>query len=178
MVDTRKRAQKIRQLTTAALLAAFAAILGYVDALLPVFDFLPIPGIKLGLANLAVLLTLEISGFYTALAVSLVRILLVNLLLFPSSTALVFSFVGGMFALCGMVLLKKLSFHTVTISVFGSICHNLAQTAAAVLLLGTPQLFLYLIFLLPVGCLCGALLGVLAALLLPRLKRISKKEKP
>ncbi len=169
--------KNLRRFTTVTFLAAFATVLGYIDSILPVLEFLPIPGVKLGLANAAVLLTLWIFGAPEALTVSLVRILLVNLLLFPSPTGLLFSLSGGVLSFCSMVFTKKLSFHPITVSVIGSICHNIAQTAAAVVLFKTPQLFSYLLFLLPVGCLCGALLGILTALLLPRLQKILKISK-
>ncbi len=173
-MNAKQRKEKVKALAVTALLGAFATVLGYVDTMLPVLDFLPVPGLKLGLANLAVLLTLELFGVYSALSVSLIRILLINLLLFPSPTALLLSLSGGVCSLCGMTLLKKLSFHPVTVSVFGSFCHNLAQTVAAVLLLKTPQLFSYLLFLLPTGLFCGTLLGILCSLLLPRIQKILK----
>ena len=166
-----------KRLAVTALLAAFAAVLGYIDAILPVFGFLPVPGMKLGLANLAVLLALWLLGPVEAAAVSFLRILVVNLLLFPSTTALAFSLAGGTCSFLVMLLLKKLSFHVIPVSVCGSAAHNLAQTALAALMLGTRQLFSYLLLLLPVGALCGALLGLLSALIVPRLRPILKSGK-
>lgn len=166
-----------QKLALTALLTAFAAALGYIDAILPVYDLLPIPGLKLGLANLAVLFTLCLYGWKEALTVSFIRILIVNLLLFPSPTALLFSVAGGALSFLAMWLLKKLSFHPVTMGVAGSICHNLAQTATAVWILKTPQLFFYLVFLLPGGIVSGALIGLLVSILLPRVRAALDKSR-
>ena len=167
----------LRRLALTALLTAFAAALGYIDAILPLYDFLPVPGLKLGLANLAVLFTLCLLGWKEALAVSFIRILIVNLLLFPSPTAFAFSLAGGALSFLAMWLLQKLSLHPISMSVVGSICHNLAQTVTAVVMLKTPQLFSYLVFLLPVGLLSGALIGLLVSILLPRVRAALEKSK-
>ncbi|MBQ9467993.1 MAG: Gx transporter family protein [Clostridia bacterium] len=166
-----KRRRILRALALTALLSALGAALGYLDAVLPVLRFIPLPGIKLGLANAATLLALCLLGWQYAAAVSLVRILLVNLLLFPSATALWFALAGGALSLAVMILLQKCAFHTVTVSVAGAVAHNLAQLAAAALLTSSAGIFSYFTVLLPAGIVTGALLGILTALILPRAKK-------
>ena len=168
------RKSPAKMLTLTALFAALGAALGYLDAILPTLDFLPLPGVKLGLANLATMLALYLLGAPQAAAVSLVRILLVNLLLFPSATALIFSLAGGVFSFCVMLLLKKTSFHPVCVSIGGACTHNLAQLVAAAILFSTPKIFSYAVFLFPVGILTGALLGLLLTLIVQRAGKIKE----
>ncbi len=153
-----------------ALFTTFATILGYIDALLPL-GFLPIAGIKLGLANLAVLSALRLFGAKEAAAVSLLRVLLIHLLLFPSPNGLILSFCGALCSLIVMILLQRAGLHAIPISIFGSVAHNLAQTITAVVLLNTPALFGILLWLLPLGVLSGTLLGVLADLFVKKARK-------
>ena len=169
------RRRALQTLALTALLSAFGAALGYIDAILPVLNFIPAPGIKLGLANAATLFALYFCGTASAAAVQLVRILLVNLLLFPSVTSLVFSLSGGIFAFAVMLIFKKAAFHTLSVSVVGACAHNLAQLTAASILFSTPKIFSYAAVLFPVGILTGALLGLLVSLILPRVGRITKQ---
>ena len=172
-----RRQKTLQQLTLFALLTTFAAILSYLDALLPL-QFLPLPGLKLGLANLVVLLSLYLLPPHFAALVSLLRILLIHLLLFPSPNGLILSLCGAFLSFFAMLLFKKMRFPIISVSIFGSICHNVGQTLAAVLLLKTPALFVCLAWLLPLGALCGALIGLLAAILIGRAKRILQKDPP
>ena len=172
----RKQNEILKRIALSALLAAFAAALGYIDAILPVFSFLPVPGLKLGLANFAVLFALCALGWQYAAAVNFVRILLVNLLLFPSVTSLWFSLAGGILSFAVMLTLKRFSFHIITVSVAGAVAHNLAQIAVAALLTGSVGIFAYFTVLLPVGMLTGALLGLLSALIIPRVKLLTAKK--
>lgn len=166
-----KRQHTIQQLTLFALFVTFASVLSYLDALLPL-QFLPLPGVKLGLANLVILLSLYLLHPASVAAISLARILLIHLLLFPSPNGLLLSLCGACLSFGGMLLFKKLKFPVISVSIFGSICHNLGQALAAVLLLQTPSLFLCLFWLLPLGTLCGALIGLLADILLKRMHKL------
>ena len=171
-----ERELQTKKIALTALLAAFAAVLGYIDAILPVLDFLPLPGVKLGLANYATLFALYLLGAPYAAAVCALRILLINLLLFPSPTALVFSVCGGALSYCVMLVFRHFSFHKISVSVAGAVTHNLAQLLAAAVMLSTPKIFSYFAILFPVGILTGALLGLLTTLIVPRVEKIVKKQ--
>ena len=96
--------------------AAIAIIFGYVETLIPVFA--GIPGIKLGLANLSVLIILKKYGFKDAALVSVVRILVIGFL-FGNMFSILYSLAGAALSLSVMVLLlKKTSLTTIGISVF------------------------------------------------------------
>lgn len=159
-----------RSLATASMLAAFAVIFGYIDAVLPILDFLPIQGVKLGLANAAILLSLYFCHPLIAFAVSIIRILLVTLLFVPNPTAIFYSIAGGIASFLVMFLLKKFGFHPIVLSIGGAVAHNLAQIAVAVLMLSTPMLASSLIILIPIGVFTGALLGIPTTLILKRKK--------
>lgn len=160
-----------------SLFLTFSVILGYVDALLPL-HFLPIAGLKLGLSNLAILLALELFSFKEAALISLLRILVVHLLLFPSPNGLILSLCGGTLSLLAMTLFKRLCFPLPSVSIFGGMMHNIGQVLSAALLLKTPALLACLLWLLPLGALCGGLIGILASVLKNGLKKIPLFKNP
>lgn len=163
-----KKDRTNRSLTIASMLAALAVILGYIDAVLPILNFLPIQGIKLGLSNAAILLSLYFCHPLIAFTISMIRILLVTLLFVPNPTTLFYSIAGGIASFLVMFLLKKFCFHPIVLSIGGAVAHNLAQVAVAVLLLSTPMLASFLLILIPIGIFTGALLGIPTTLILKR----------
>ena len=160
----------IKKTALLSLFLAFAVILSYIDALLSP-SILPIAGAKLGLSNLAVLLTLSLFSLKETVIVSHLRILIVHLLLFPSINGFLLSLCGATLSILAMAFFKKLSFPLFSTSILGSIAHNLGQVIAAVLLLKTPALFSCLIWLLPTGVFCGGVIGLLSELLTKRIKK-------
>ena len=134
-----KQRQKIAYL---GLFTAVAIIFGYVESLIPVFA--GIPGIKLGLANLAVLFILERYRLREAALVSVVRILVIGFL-FGNLFSIAYSLAGAALSLTVMVLMKKFSgFSLLGISVAGGISHNIGQLIIAVLLVENRSLFIML----------------------------------
>ena len=105
------------------LFAAVAIIFGYVESLIPFFA--GIPGIKLGLANLAVLFILEKYTWREAALVSLVRILVIGFL-FGNMFSILYSLAGASLSLAVMTFMKKKSgFSILGISVAGGVSHNI-----------------------------------------------------
>lgn len=150
------------------LMVALAFIFSYVESLLPVTG---IPGIKLGLANLVVLITLCLMRPRDALTISLIRIVLVGFT-FGSPASMLYSLAGGLVSLGIMVLCHRTEkFSLLGVSIAGGVGHNLAQLAVAAAVLRTPQIAWYLPILLLSGLLTGALIGVIAQLCLPKLAK-------
>lgn len=148
---------------------ALALILSYVEALIP-FNF-GIPGIKLGLANLIVLLALYKYSPYDAIAVNILRILIVSIL-FTDFYSFLYSLSGALLSFLIMVLLyriKKLS--VVSVSVCGGVCHNIGQLLVALFVTKVPHLLFYLPVLVISGVITGLLIGLLARILIPVLTR-------
>ncbi len=153
------------------LLVAVAFLLSYIESLLPLS--LGIPGVKLGLANLAVFAALYITNTKNALFVSVARIVLVSLT-FGNAFSLVYSIAGGMLSLLLMVLCKKSkAFSKVGVSIVGGVSHNIAQIGVAICVLETPELIWYLPALLISGTVAGAIIGLVGALILERFMKNS-----
>lgn len=162
------RNKKTLQLTTMAFVIAFAMILSFVESRIPAF--VAIPGVKVGLANIAVIFTLYKLGVKEAITVSIIRVLLISML-FGSPVSLIYSISGATLSLATMILLKKLTTLTeVTISVTGGVMHNVGQIAAASFMLSTNVVIYYLPFLLVSGTIAGVVVGIASAILIKRIK--------
>lgn len=158
--------KKTKRLVLLAMLTAVAMILSYVESLLPSVG---IPGVKMGLANIAVIFALFRFGWKDAAALSLVRVVLVSLL-FGSVGAMLYSLAGAVLSLAVMALLRRIDrFSTVGISVAGGVAHNAGQILMAMLILQTKQLLGYLPVLAVSGIAGGVLTGLAAALLIRRI---------
>lgn len=148
--------KKTKRLVLLAMLTAVAMILSYVESLLPSVG---IPGVKMGLANIAVIFALFRFGWKEAAALSLVRVVLVSLL-FGSVGAMLYSLAGAVLSLAVMALLRRIDrFSTVGISVAGGVAHNAGQILMAMLILQTKQLLGYLPVLAVSGIAGGVLTG-------------------
>ncbi len=153
-----------KQLTLCALLAALALALSYVEGMFPAP--LPLPGVKLGLANIVTLFALCALGAPYALAILLVRVLL-GAMFAGNASALLYSLLGGLAALGVMALLvraKRLSVYGVSIG--GAAAHQCGQVAAAIVTLGSLAPLAYLPALLVVSVFTGALTGFVTGMLL------------
>ena len=161
---------KTKKLAYLALLTAAAMILSYIESLLPSVG---IPGVKLGLANIAVMFCVYRFRLREAAAVSLIRVFSVALL-FGSLGALFYSAAGAALSLAVMALLRKSGrFSCVGVSVAGGVAHNAGQILMAMLLLETRTLIGYLPVLCIAGTAGGILVGLASAALIRRVPEIS-----
>ena len=139
------------------LFSAVAIILGYVESLIPVFA--GIPGIKLGLANLAVLFILDRYSAKEAALVSVVRILVIGFM-FGNLFSILYSLAGAALSLTVMTLMKKKSgFSILGISVAGGVSHNIGQLIIAMLIVNNASVFVYTPALLVAGVAAGVVIG-------------------
>ena len=146
---------------------SFALILSFVESRIPAL--VAIPGIKAGLANIAVIFALYKLGAREAVVVSILRILIVSML-FGNVASLIYSIAGAVLSLSIMILLKKLTpLTTVAVSVCGGVMHNVGQIVAASFMLNTNVVVYYLPFLLVSGTLAGIAIGIASALLIKRI---------
>ena len=154
-----------KQLTLCALLTALALALSYLENLFPLTLAIPIPGVKLGLANVVTLFALFALGPGEALLILLARCFLGSLFA-GNVNALLFSLLGGLCAMGTMILLaRRRGLSVYGVSVGGAAAHNCGQIAAAVLTLGSRAPLYYLPVLLAVSLLTGGLTGLAAACL-------------
>ena len=166
---------KTRELTLCAVLAALALALSYMESFFPLALIVPLPGVKLGLANIVTLYALYALGASSALAILVVRCLLGSLFA-GNASALLFSLLGGLAAMLVMIALHALPRLSVYgVSVGGAAAHNCGQVAAAMLTLGSAAPLAYLPFLLVVSVFAGALTGFVAALLFRAMRHARAK---
>ena len=157
-----------RKLAYLGLCTAVALILAYVEVLLPPL-YTAVPGIKLGLPNIAIIFVLYRYGVRYAAAVSFVRIAVVALL-FGNPMTFVYSLAGAALSLLVMSLLRRLDFLSIVgVSVAGGVFHNVGQILMAMLLLGTAELGYYLIVLAITGTISGIFVGLCGALAVKRI---------
>ena len=160
---------KAQKLTFLALSTAFALVLSYIEFLLPPI-FAAVPGIKLGLANIATVFLLYRFGVKDAATVALLRVALSSML-FGNPMIFLYSIVGAALSILVMSLLKKTDFlSTVGVSTAGGVAHNVGQIIVAMIMLDTAEIGYYMIILAVTGTVSGIFVGLLSGFLLRRLK--------
>ena len=154
-----------KQLTLCAVLAALALALSYLESFFPLALLIPLPGVKLGLANIVTVFALYTLGSPMALCILLVRCTL-GALFAGNASALIFSLLGGFSAILVMLVLRKNKHLSIFgVSIAGAAAHNCGQVLAAILTLGSTAPLSYLPFLLLVSLFTGTLSGFIASLL-------------
>ena len=149
---------------------ALALIFSYVETLVPVI--VGIPGIKLGLANLVIVIVLYKMDVKTAALFSVVRVLLAGFL-FGNLFSILYSMAGGMLSLLVMAFLQKTNwFSLIGVSIAGGVCHNIGQLVVAAIVVETFSVTYYIPYLLLAGMVTGMVIGFTAAKMLEHLKTI------
>lgn len=154
----------VKKLARLVLLTAIALIIFVVEMRIP--DLVPIPGVKLGLANIVTVYAIyHYSAKETSLIV-LARILLGSVF-GGNISAIIYSLSGAFLCLSGMIILRRIidEKNIWICSILGAVLHNIGQTAAAIVVMKTTAVLSYLPFLLVSGCIAGAFTGICAQLL-------------
>ncbi|MFZ5945463.1 MAG: Gx transporter family protein [Bacillota bacterium] len=163
---------KTNKITILGLLIAQALALHFIERFIPIP--IPVPGVKLGLANIITLFTIIIFGFKEALIVLIGRIFLGSLFGGGFSSFL-FSITGGLVSSIIMALLYlkfRKHFSLPTISIAGAVTHNIGQIAIASLIVNNPNLFYYLPVLIVSGIITGLFIGLIVQFTLKPLSSI------
>ena len=149
----------MKKFTRLTMLLALSVVLNIIESFIPLFNG-NIPGLKLGLANIIILIVLYMFSFKDALYVSLLRIILVGILrtgLF--SMTFFFSLGGALLSLCSMFIAKKTKLSIIGVSIVGSIFHSVGQILVAILIIKNTYIIYYvpwlLLFSIPTGILVG-----------------------
>lgn len=165
--------KKNEKLTLTALLTAAALILGWIEHAVPVIT--SIPGIKLGISNVAVVFALYRLGIGCGASVMLCKVLL-SALLFGGFSGFAYSAAGGFFSFLIMAAAcKSRLLSPIGVSSAGGAAHLTAQVTVAALITSTPRIMWLLAPLLAVGTVSGALTGLTAVLILKRTDRALEK---
>lgn len=152
-------------------LTALALIFSYIETLIPI-QF-GVPGIKLGLANLIIVIVLYKTDWREALLLSAARIILAGFI-FGNLFSIIYSLAGGILSLAVMVLLKRTNrFSAIGVSMAGGVCHNIGQLIVAMIAVETYQVGYYLPVLLIAGLITGAVIGAVAGEVLKRIRNLS-----
>ncbi|HKM34832.1 MAG TPA: Gx transporter family protein [Lachnospiraceae bacterium] len=164
----------IKKMTTLAMFTVIALTIFVIESAIPLP--VPIPGIKLGLANIITLIVLLNYGPVEALLVLMCRIFL-GTMFTGQAMSLLYSLCGGILCLIAMILVNRLlNGHFVFLtSMFGALIHNIGQLAVAYFITATAGVFAYLPFLILSGVLTGLFTGLCAhytqKYLIPHMKK-------
>lgn len=163
------------RLAIGGMLVALAFIFSYIESLFPIL--IPIPGIKLGLANLVTLIALYTVGEKASFFISMIRILLSGLT-FSGIFPMIYGLAGGLLSFLGMIFLKRKKYCSLYgVSMAGGALHNIGQIVIAAFVLKSSSIFTYLGVLLPVGILTGGVIGIIASKILQSLKRQQNQQR-
>lgn len=150
---------RLKRLVIISMLTTMAIVLSILESFIPVF----IPGVKLGLANVIILIMLYEFKSYEALLVNIIRILLVGLLRGTLLTpTFLMSLSGGMLSFIIMFLFSRIKiFSIIGVSVLGSVFHCVGQILIAIILLSTDAVIYYLPFIAILSLATGVLSGLI-----------------
>ena len=155
-----------KRICVLAVSVSLAMVLSFLESLIP--PFVAVPGIKIGLSNTVSLFLLYLVGAPAAIAVSFVRVCL-SALLFGTAVSFIYSLSGAALSLFVMILFKRLGiFSKVGVSVLGGVFHNVGQIIAAILILKTTAIVVYLPVLIASGVVAGIAVGLIAGLVLKK----------
>jgi len=159
---------KVTKLALSAMLAAVMLVLGFVESLIPIGS---VPGIKLGLSNSVLLLSLYWLGIPISIVLMIAKVFLSGFL-FGNLMAIQYSLAGGVLSLIMMILLIYVvrGLSPVGVGIAGAVMHNVGQVLLAMLVLQTNQLIYYMAILVLVGIVTGAVTGTVAKLLMKHLR--------
>ena len=161
---------KTKKIAYLGLLVALAFIFSYIETLIPIN--IGVPGAKLGLANLVIIVALYTIGERNASLLSMVRIVLVGFT-FANLASMLYSLAGGILSFLAMCIAKhsgKLS--TTGVSVVGGVFHNVGQILMAIWVVKTASLVYYLPVLIIAGLASGVAIGILGAMVTKRVKKV------
>ncbi len=168
--DQRKHAGK--NVAQYGMLIALAFVFSYVEAMIPLP--LPVPGMKLGLANLVSVVGLYTVGLAGTAVTALVRIVLVGFT-FGNTFSMIYSLAGGLMSMMVMAGAKKSGwFGTAGVSILGGVFHNVGQLAVAAYVTRTAGVFAYFPVLMAAGVVAGMVIGMLGGWIVERIKSVTK----
>lgn len=159
-----------KKITWLGLLLSVSLILGYVEHLVPIY--LGVPGAKLGLPNLAILLTIYFVGSKEGFMLNMTRIIL-STFLFSNLYMMMYSLAGGIVSFCIMMLCKRTNhFSIIGVSIAGAVSHNVGQIMIALIVVNTVGVLYYIPMLLVMGMLTGFVIGFLLKQIMPHLEHL------
>lgn len=161
-----------KRISISAMFTAFAVILSYVETFLPAIW---IPGVKLGLANFAIILALYFLGYREAIMINIVRIVIIGAF-FGNLFGIFFSISGAIFSFIIMAAAKKTKkLSMVTIGILGGVFHNIGQIIVAAFVVNSYSVITYIPILILSGIITGTIIGTVSDIVYKRINYLFKK---
>lgn len=149
-----------KRIAKMSMLVALAIIFSYIEFLIPIN--LGVPGIKLGLANLVIVIALYTMNTVDVWLISILRILILGFM-FGSGMSIIYSIAGAVLSLIVMCIIKRIKgFSIVGVSIAGGVCHNIGQVLVAMMVVETTGILYYMPALLVAGVITGAIIGIVS----------------
>lgn len=169
--------KKTKEIAYLGILAALAVVLAVLEQFVPLQALIPLPGVKIGMANIVTAILLKLFGFRESAAVLLVRCS-ITAFLFGTPVSFAMSVTGGVFALIGMWILFRFPkrFSVIGVSIAGAALHNIGQVICAMGLMKNIYVLAYLPVLLLVAIFSGALVGTILFMLFKRSAVLQKNQ--
>ena len=164
--------ERARKVALYGILIALAMVMSFIETLIPIP--MPVPGIKLGLANLVTITGLYLVGIPGTICVTIMRVVLVGLT-FGNPYSMIYGLSGSLLSLLVMAAARKYNwFSQVGISILGGVFHNIGQVTFAAFIVQTVGVYVYLPTLLIAGCIAGAVIGIIGGIVTSRLANFTK----
>lgn len=164
--------EKSKKVAIMGILIALAMIFAYIEAMIPMP--IALPGIKLGIANIVIVVTMYMIDFKTSAFVNIVRVILIGLM-FTGAFSILYSIFGSFLSLIIMGLLRKSEkFSIIGVSMAGGVFHNVGQLITASMILTSTSVFVYFPVLLFSGMITGIIVGLISREVFMRLDKIYK----
>lgn len=168
---------RTKRIVQSAILVSLALALSYAERFIPLQLLIPLPGVKLGLANVVTLIALYLLGGKSAFVILILRCVF-GAVFGGGITGLLFSLTGGILSMSVMALCKKASFLSVYgVSILGAAAHNVGQILAAMVLMHSVYIGAYLAYLLVVALFTGSATGAACAGVVGIMKTVSISKK-
>ncbi|MBO5711399.1 MAG: Gx transporter family protein [Acholeplasmatales bacterium] len=174
--------KNIGQLALSAIFIGLAAILSYIERFIPIQLVIPLPGVKLGLANIVTLVSLYLLDKKQCIIILIIRCL-IGAMFGGGFTGLMHSLTGGVFAIIIMIITQRIRLFSIYgVSVFGAAFHHIGQIIVSMLLMKSIYIGSYLPYLLLVGVFTGLLTATISSKVVqalesnPKIKKLKENE--
>ena len=165
--------RNIKTISYLSMLLAIAIVLNVIEMQI---NIIPVPGAKIGFANIAIVIVLYLYGFKEATIITILRVLIVGILYRSFTITFWMGLGGAAISVIVMGIFKRFKLHLITVSVLGAITHTLGQVIVGIFLLETELLILYLPIMLLISVPAGVLIGIIGNRFLLNFTQISKSK--
>lgn len=158
--------KSLRRYSIVSMFLALAIVIGYVESFIPLF----IPGFKLGLANVIIMIMIYEFKWYEAFLVDVLRIIILGIIFGTLLNPIFFmSLVGGLLSFIVMLIFSKLKvFSIIGVSVLGALSHSFGQIIVAIIILSLNAVIYFFPFIALLSLGSGILSGLIARTYLKR----------